>query len=256
MRNLFAFSTIYTCTHRSHFGAWAIVSSPLILSHDVNNDTLTAEIWDLIANREVLAVNQAYVGDSGGVFYSARQTAKLPDIEGWQAFPGEPNPPKSSPVKVPSHQFLAKQLEYDSSRVAVLILNSKDRAAQLSLKFKDVPGISCTNGCSVRDIWQHEKVGVFKTKWSVTVEPHDAAFIILESMPAGTVVAPETTTMTFAAMLQVAVGFLAASFIALLAIRAKRGRKQTISNKNQSIQAQCVAEMEVLMKPRSKAHDY
>jgi hypothetical protein len=34
---------------RSHFDGWAIVSSPLILSHDVNNDTPVMEtIWDII----------------------------------------------------------------------------------------------------------------------------------------------------------------------------------------------------------------
>ena len=50
---------------RSHFGSWAIVSSPLTLSHDVWNTTISDEIWDVIANTEVLEVNQAYVGDSG-----------------------------------------------------------------------------------------------------------------------------------------------------------------------------------------------
>ena len=29
---------------RTHFGAWAIVSSPLTLSHDVNNDTVSGAI--------------------------------------------------------------------------------------------------------------------------------------------------------------------------------------------------------------------
>jgi hypothetical protein len=29
---------------RTHFGAWAIVSSPLTLSHDVNNDTVSDAI--------------------------------------------------------------------------------------------------------------------------------------------------------------------------------------------------------------------
>ena len=43
---------------RSHFGAWAIVSSPLVLSHDVNNDTVSARVWDVIANTEIIAINQ------------------------------------------------------------------------------------------------------------------------------------------------------------------------------------------------------
>ena len=50
---------------RTHFGAWCIVSSPLILSHDTNNDTISDEIWSIISNTEAIAVNQAWAGDSG-----------------------------------------------------------------------------------------------------------------------------------------------------------------------------------------------
>lgn len=53
---------------RSHFGGWCIVSSPLTLSHDVNNDTITDYIWPVIANPEALAVNQNYFGFSGSAF--------------------------------------------------------------------------------------------------------------------------------------------------------------------------------------------
>ena len=40
-------------------GRWAIVSSPLTLSHDVNNKTIQDAVWDVIANKEVIGVNQA-----------------------------------------------------------------------------------------------------------------------------------------------------------------------------------------------------
>merc|ERR1712167_188056 len=53
---------------RSHFGAWCIVSSPLTLSHDVNNDTVTDQIWPVISNREAIAINQAWAGHSGSPF--------------------------------------------------------------------------------------------------------------------------------------------------------------------------------------------
>lgn len=50
---------------RTHFSAWAITSSPLILSHDVTDDNVTDSIWSIIANTEVIAINQAWDGDSG-----------------------------------------------------------------------------------------------------------------------------------------------------------------------------------------------
>merc|ERR1719305_1939999 len=39
---------------RTHFGAWAIVSSPLTLSHNVNDDAIMDKIWPVISNKEVL----------------------------------------------------------------------------------------------------------------------------------------------------------------------------------------------------------
>ena len=53
---------------RTHFGGWAIVSSPLTLSHDVTNQTITDYIWPVISNPEAIAVNQAYFGHSGSAF--------------------------------------------------------------------------------------------------------------------------------------------------------------------------------------------
>ena len=43
---------------RAHFGAWAIVSSPLILSFDLTNSTKLAAVWPFISNREAIAINQ------------------------------------------------------------------------------------------------------------------------------------------------------------------------------------------------------
>ena len=37
---------------RTHFAAWAIVSSPLILGLDMTNKTAMDEVWPIISNRE------------------------------------------------------------------------------------------------------------------------------------------------------------------------------------------------------------
>eukprot|EP00039_Didymoeca_costata_P021705 m.345237 g.345237 ORF g.345237 m.345237 type:complete len:764 (+) comp25973_c0_seq1:95-2386(+) len=50
---------------RAHFGAWAITSSPLILSFDLTNKTKLDKVWDFITNREALAVNHAWAGEAG-----------------------------------------------------------------------------------------------------------------------------------------------------------------------------------------------
>jgi len=157
---------------RTHFGAWAIVSSPLTLSHDINNDTISDLIWPIIANTEAIAVNQAYVGDSGGVYESAEETVELTDafIEAAEG---------SARVTAPKHQYLAKPI--GGGRVAVLLMNSDAAAQNLEADFSQVPGLSCSSSCTVRDIWNHKDLGKFDGKWSGSVDGHDAAFIVIGS---------------------------------------------------------------------------
>jgi alpha-galactosidase len=50
---------------RTHFGAWCIVSSPLVLSHDLTDEAVTEQIWSIITNTEAIAINQAWDGDAG-----------------------------------------------------------------------------------------------------------------------------------------------------------------------------------------------
>ena len=50
---------------RAHFAAWCIVSSPLILSFDLANETLTDSVWPIITNKEVLEVSQTWAGHPG-----------------------------------------------------------------------------------------------------------------------------------------------------------------------------------------------
>lgn len=37
---------------RSHFSAWSIVSSPLVLSMDVNDDAVMDQVWEIVSNKE------------------------------------------------------------------------------------------------------------------------------------------------------------------------------------------------------------
>ena len=51
---------------RAHFGAWCVVSSPLVLSHDLSDDGQYDAAWPIISNRAALAVNQAWDGADPG----------------------------------------------------------------------------------------------------------------------------------------------------------------------------------------------
>lgn len=167
---------------RSHFAAWAVSSSPLVLSHDVNNVTVTEAIWDLISNREILAVNQAYAGDSGGVYQESKETVRIQGGRQW--------------YDIPAYQYLSKPLPpvrtHTNSAVAVLLMNSDNITRHLTATFRDIPYIVCPRtpltACSyqVRDIINHESLGTHNDKWSVDVAPRDVAFILLEPVESAT----------------------------------------------------------------------
>ena len=49
--------------HRSNFGTWCVVSSPLILEHDLTDDLVMDKIWPIITNRHAINISQSF-GDS------------------------------------------------------------------------------------------------------------------------------------------------------------------------------------------------
>lgn len=50
---------------RTMFGAWVIVSSPLILGHDVTNETQNDRVWSVVAKPRAIGINQAWHGHPG-----------------------------------------------------------------------------------------------------------------------------------------------------------------------------------------------
>jgi len=166
---------------RTHFGAWVIVSSPLTLSHDVNNDTIMDQIWPIIANTEVLAVSQTYAGHSGSPFKTSDSFVKLADVNyaAMERTMTEEEKLATGATIAPSFQYLYKPLTYDGSKTAVLLMNQGDAAVDLTLDLADVPGLKCTT-CKVRDIWNHKDLGTAAGSFVAKgVGSHDCAFLII-----------------------------------------------------------------------------
>lgn len=146
---------------RSHFAAWCIVSSPLILSHDVNNATTTAAIWPIISNTEALAVNQAWAGFSGSVFAQAAATVQL-----------------SATTAAPAWQAFNKPV--NATAMAVLLMNHASGPASLSVTFSAVPGLAASASYAVRDLHNHADLGKFSGSWTAAnLAAHDSAFVLL-----------------------------------------------------------------------------
>ena len=58
---------------RTHFAAWAIVSSPLVLSFDLTDDEQLSRHWATLSNTDAIAVNQDYAGFSGSRFAASEE---------------------------------------------------------------------------------------------------------------------------------------------------------------------------------------
>jgi alpha-galactosidase len=140
---------------RTHFGAWCIVSSPLILGLDITDSARVDSIWDIVTNREAIAVNQAWAGQPGRLVESTNH-----------------------------YQLWSKIIKTDSDghvvTVAALIFNQGDQ----TLAAKDVKisalGLSAKVSKS-RDVWNHKDDGaaVVNGAWKVgALTTHDSAFYV------------------------------------------------------------------------------
>eukprot|EP00051_Salpingoeca_urceolata_P019433 m.283926 g.283926 ORF g.283926 m.283926 type:complete len:431 (-) comp19421_c0_seq10:29-1321(-) len=151
---------------RAHFGAWCIVSAPLVLGCDLRDNATIDSIWDIISNRVAIKVNQAWYGDAG-----IRVKASGPQVSflncNWSNTPCV-------------HEAVWVWRKHVSPiETAVLIMNNAERAAEISVTEIEL-GIRCPdNGCRAYDIWQQKDVHNMKTIIQANVASRDTAFYLL-----------------------------------------------------------------------------
>uniref|UniRef100_A0A7S3LMS6 Alpha-galactosidase n=1 Tax=Aplanochytrium stocchinoi TaxID=215587 RepID=A0A7S3LMS6_9STRA len=173
---------------RSHFGAWCIVSSPLILSHDLNDKNVSDSIWDIITNTEAIEVNQAWAGHPGTAFARSDDnvilSTKIPS--GYEFYENRSisNPVSDETfVTVPKYQYFYKPVKQNGEKTAVLLMNNFEIKQTLSFNFADVPSLTCAN-CRIRDIWTRKDIGVFKDTFTCeSVASHDSCFLMISPAP-------------------------------------------------------------------------
>jgi len=68
---------------RAHFGAWCVVSAPLILGFDLNNGATMDRVWPIISNKEAIAINQAWFGHPGRLVEEYNPNPNSTDLYSW-----------------------------------------------------------------------------------------------------------------------------------------------------------------------------
>ncbi|KAJ9455809.1 Alpha-galactosidase 3 [Diplonema papillatum] len=136
---------------RAHFAAWCVVSAPLILSFDVLNDTLTESIWPIVANKELIAINQDWAGHPGSRIHGEATGSVF--------------------------QIWSKPLT--GGDAAVFVMNNATEPISVQLNFSAFGFGSTTY---VRDVYTHADLGKFQDSYDTgSIASHDSRFYRLSA---------------------------------------------------------------------------
>ncbi|KAJ3029645.1 UNVERIFIED_CONTAM: hypothetical protein HDU68_011549 [Siphonaria sp. JEL0065] len=122
--------------YRTHFAVWAALKSPLLLGHDVR--TMTPETFEIIGNKEIIAINQDPLGKS------AFLRALLGKIAIWVG-------------------------ELDGGDRVLLVMNGGDGPVGVDVGFSvlamDAVDVAASASYVVeaRDLWEKKDLGVFSS---------------------------------------------------------------------------------------------
>ena len=144
---------------RSHYAAWAINSSPLILSFDLTNASVLDRVWEIVANPEVIAVNQA-----------------------WQGHPGRRLAVSSGPIAL----WTKPQRPGVTALLAVSMAPLGAPNTTTSVPLHALDGQPCAQGCAVRDLWTHRQLGECKKGqelWHLpSLAPHHSKLVTFSAL--------------------------------------------------------------------------
>ncbi|XP_010452823.1 PREDICTED: alpha-galactosidase 1 [Camelina sativa] len=130
-----------------HFSIWAISKAPLLLGCDIRN--MTKETMEIVANKEVIAINQ----DPHGV--QAKKVRMEGDIEVW-----------AGPLS--------------GYRVALLLLNRGPSRTSITALWDDLE-IPANSIVQARDLWEHKTLKQkFVGNLTATVDSHACKLYVLK----------------------------------------------------------------------------
>ncbi len=130
--------------YRTHMALWSLLAAPLLAGNDLR--TMSKETLELLANPEVIAINQDPLGRQG---HRVTQEGKL---EVW-----------------------AKPLA--DGRVAVGLFNRGKEPSPVTARWSD---LGIRGKARVRDAWARKDLGAFADSFTAEVEPHGVALVLLK----------------------------------------------------------------------------
>ncbi|MFE7443016.1 NPCBM/NEW2 domain-containing protein [Streptomyces chartreusis] len=132
--------------YRSHFSMWAVMAAPLLIGSDLRS--ASEETFEILGNREVIAVDQDPLGKQGAVVSSAG-----------------------------GRWVVAKEMR-DGSR-AVALFNESGSAQRITTNAAAV-GLPAADAYTMRDLWQHRSYNTAGTI-SATVPAHGTVLVRVQA---------------------------------------------------------------------------
>ena len=141
---------------KSHFTAWALLKSPLIIGTDLSN--ATKETIEILGNRDLIKINQdPNVGEAISPFR-------------WGI-----NPDYVSNSTHPA-QYWSGNSSYG---VVFMALNTEDKPADMFFNLTESWAIRAGRLYSIYDMWSHTHNGTALRNISLTLPPHGVAALLL-----------------------------------------------------------------------------
>ena len=129
--------------YKTHFSLWCLLAAPLMAGNDLRN--MSAEIREILTNREVIAVDQDPLGKQGDRIW------QRDGIEIW-----------SKPL-------------HDGSR-AVGIFNRSEQASNVKVSWADLGLVSKPK--ALRDLWEHQDLAPESDGWQSRIPAHGVTLLL------------------------------------------------------------------------------
>ena len=178
---------------RTHFGAWCIVSSPLVLGFDMTNATALAQVRSIVSNPLALLVQSTWAGSPGALLLESAQSFEARVLHEVDEDGSCKRPTTCEQYRFPRYQVWTKRLPADA--LALLVVNIAEHTlkrvslalATLGLKGPLKRIVDVWTGASVPN---HGCLGFNRSIPAAgcaleftRVAPHDSIFWILEDHP-------------------------------------------------------------------------
>lgn len=137
--------------YQAHFALWALLKAPLLIGNDVTR--MSEATYKILANEEVIAVNQDKLGKQGKRYKNNWFTG----AQVWAA-----------PMQ--------------NGDVAVVLFNKSKRAKNISFKFNEVD--FSHDSAKIRDLINKKDMGTYKSSYQAKVEGHSVVMVRLSPISA------------------------------------------------------------------------